>query len=98
MIKLGIFYIYITKYRMKRREKLDDLRRNKRRMLKRVKKRIYTKTGGVCSCCGLSFHIENLQIHHIVPVAANPKLIAKERNIKLMCERCHVELHKNNRI
>lgn len=94
MIKLGNIYIYITKYRMKKRGKKDDLRRNKREKLNRAKKRIYRKTGGVCSCCGFAFHIDELYIHHIVPVAENPKLITKESNLKLMCESCHVELHK----
>ena len=93
-IKLGTIYIYITKYRMKRRDKLDDKRRNKRGILNRAKKRIYKQTGGVCSCCGKTFPIDALNIHHIVPVAVNPKLIAKESNLKLMCDACHVELHR----
>ena len=93
-INLGIFYIYITKCRMKRRGKLDDLRRNKRKLLNRAKERIYKKGGGVYSGCGKTFPIDALRIHHIIPVAVNPKLIVKESNIKLMCEACHVEFHK----
>lgn len=97
-IKLGTIYIYITKYRMKRRDKLDKLRSNKRGQLNRTKKRIYQKTGGVCSCCGEIFPLDELKIHHVIPVAVNPKLIAKESNLKLMCEECHVEYHKNNKV
>lgn len=94
MIKIFGIYIYVSKYRLKRRDKLDDKRRNKRRILNRAKKRIYQKNGGVCSCCGKAFPIDELRIHHVVPVAVNPKLIAKESNLKLMCEACHVEFHK----
>lgn len=79
---------------MKRRDKLDDKRRNKRHILNRVKKRIYKKTGGICSCCGKTFPINSLKIHHVIPVAVNPKLMVKENNIKLVCEVCHVELHR----
>ena len=96
MIKIFGIYIYVSKYRLKRRDKLDDKRRNKRHILNRVKKRIYKKTGGVCSCCGETFPIDELKIHHVIPVAVKPKLIAKESNLKLMCEDCHVEFHKMN--
>ena len=98
MIKIFNIYIYVTKYRMKRRDKLDKLRSNKRGQLTPAKRRIYKKTGGVCSCCGKSFPIDLLNIHHIVPVSVNPRLIAKESNLKLMCEACHVELHKTNKV
>lgn len=79
---------------MKRRDKLDDKRRNKRHTLNRAKKRIYKKTGGICSCCGKTFPIDSLKIHHVIPVAVNPKLMVKESNLKLICEACHVELHR----
>ena len=98
MIKIFGVYIYVSKYRLKRRDKLDKLRSNKRGQLNRAKKRIYKKTGGVCSCCGETFPIDALSIHHIIPVAVNPKLIVKGSNLKLMCEDCHVEYHKNNRV
>lgn len=52
MIKIFGIYIYISRYRMKRRDKLDDKRRNNRRLLNRFKKRIYKKTGGVCASVG----------------------------------------------
>lgn len=98
MIKIFGIYIYISKHRMKRRDKLDDKRRNKRHILNRVKKRIYKKTGGICSCCGKTFPINSLKIHHVIPVAVNPKLMVKENNIKLMCEACHVELHRKKSV
>lgn len=94
MIKIFGLYIYVSKYRLKRRDKLDKLRSNKRGQLNRAKKRIYKKTGGVCSCCGETFPLDELKIHHVIPVAVKPKLIAKESNLKLMCEACHVELHR----
>lgn len=98
MIKIFGLYIYVSKYRLKRRDKLDDKRRNKRHTLNRAKKRIYQKTGGVCSCCGETFPIDALSIHHIIPVSVKPKLIVKENNLKLMCEACHVEFHKMNKV
>ena len=98
MIKIFGLYIYVSKYRLKRRDKLDKLRSNKRGQLNRAKKRIYKKTGGVCSCCGETFPIDALSIHHIIPVSVNPKKIAKESNLKLMCEACHVEIHKTNKV
>lgn len=94
-IKIFNVYIYISKYRMKRRGRLDDLRRNQRKKLNWMKKRIYRKTGGKCSCCGAIFSIDALRIHHVIPAAENPKLIAEKNNIKLMCEKCHIKLHKN---
>lgn len=98
MIKIFGVYIYVSKYRLKRRDKLDKLRSNKRGQLNRAKKRIYKKTGGVCSCCGETFPIDALSIHHIIPVSVKPRLIAKESNLQLMCEDCHVEYHKNNKV
>lgn len=81
---------------MKRRDKLDDKRRDKRGVLNRAKKRLYKKTGGVCACCGEIFPIDELRIHHIVPVAENPRLMVRENNLKLMCEACHIEFHKKS--
>ena len=90
-------YIYITRYRMKRRDKLDDVRRNNRGKINRANKRIYKNNGCVCSVCGNHFPLNKLQAHHIKSVSEYPRLIAKQSNILLVCDKCHLGIHTHRK-
>ena len=94
MIKIGHIYIYITRYRMKRCDKQDDVRRKRSRVLHGAKKRLYRLLDGKCCECGRPFPIEEMQIHHVKPVSQYPKLITRRSNLKLMCAECHQKEHK----
>ena len=52
---------------------------------KNVKKR-----DKVCKCCG---EYENLEVHHIFPVANYKDLAADENNMVTLCKSCHARYH-----
>ena len=95
-IELGFIRIYITRGRMKRRDKNDKTRRNNRRRINRVKPDIYERQAGRCFVCGQPFALVELHAHHIKPVSTHPKLVADPSNIRLVCKECHQLLHTNN--
>lgn len=93
MIKIGSLYIYVTRYRMKRRSARDDIYRNRRKKINRIKKRLYKDQNGECAHCGTRFPIEELEAHHIKPMAQFPRLVTRQSNIELLCHNCHLSLH-----
>ena len=92
-IKIGPFYLYLSTRRLKGRGKHDDLLRNKRKKLLRLKNRIYKMNGGLCECCGRPFFCEEMEVHHIVPVSENPRLITAFSNLQVVCPECHAKIH-----
>ncbi len=96
MIKIWKIYIYVTRYRMKRRDKQDNFRRNKRRALNRIRHRLYEAQKGVCRICGNPFPLSALEAHHVRGLSTRKTEYLKQRNIELLCHNCHVELHKKN--
>ena len=96
-ISLGFINIYITRHRMKRRGTLDNLRRNHRRELNRVKSRMYRSSKGRCFVCGCHFKEDELHIHHVLPVSEHPELITQESNLRLMCAECHALIHSGRK-
>lgn len=92
-IKIGPVRVYVTTYRMKRRNKRDDLYRNNRKKILRMKHQIWKRNGGRCEECGREFDEELLEVHHIVPVCERPDLICSQSNIHIVCPECHNRLH-----
>lgn len=89
----GFINVYVTTCRMKRRSKHDDLYRNRRKKLLRMKHKMWKQNGGRCEECGKQMDEEALEIHHIVPVSVRPELIASRSNLHLVCPECHAKLH-----
>lgn len=79
---------------MKRRGKNDDIYRNARKRLMRIKEQLVKERGCHCEICGKKIPIDALTIHHVVPVVESPSLMTRKRNIQLLCQKCHVELHR----
>ena len=90
---IGPVNIYVTTSRMKRRNKRDDLYRNNRKKILRMKHQIWKRNGGRCEECGREFDEELLEVHHIVPVCERPDLICAQSNIHIVCPECHNRLH-----
>ena len=92
-------HIYITRHLMRTRQLRD------RRWLSaecyhqskhyQLKKMMYEKTGGVCSCCGQYRSFKKLHLHHVLPWHVYPEYENEEWNMKMYCNECHKKLHHN---
>lgn len=51
--------------------------------------------GGVCLVCGKPFEYEQMELHHILPIARFPELGKTLLNGCMLCNRCHKEIHCN---
>lgn len=91
--KIGPIYFYITRYRMKRRGRNDDVSRNHRHKLLRLKHRRYKAHDGCCELCDKPFDEAQLEIHHVIPVCERPDLVVSKDNILIVCHQCHMFLH-----
>lgn len=59
----------------------------------RLKLQLIMERGFKCECCRRSGEDVLLEVHHITPVAVNPELSADLSNLKLLCKRCHKQIH-----
>ena len=57
----------------------------------RVKKR----HAGRCTHCGRKFDFDVMELHHVLPYARFQDLITDDRNMILLCHKCHKEVHCN---
>ncbi len=90
------FYITISNCRLKKRPKRDlEVTKKERERYKRIKKETLESNGGCCPVCGLPCRIDEIQIHHILPVHRFPELKDDKRNMTVMCWRCHKDIHRN---
>ena len=80
---------------MKRRGRRDDVYRNNRRKMLRIKHRRWKKNGGRCEECLQQFGENELEIHHVIPVSEHPELVASADNIRLLCHQCHLRQHRS---
>ena len=60
-----------------------------------LKKMMYEKTGGVCSCCGQYRSFKKLHLHHVLPWHVYPGSENEEWNMRMYCVECHKKLHHN---
>lgn len=88
--KIGHVYVYVSSRPMKRRCVNFTLTKKHRRQLMKLKSRMYD---GFCQECGRSFREDELEIHHIVPLSENPRLVVSQGNLQLVCPECHARLH-----
>lgn len=91
--KIGRVRIYVTTYRMKRRPKLDDARRNVRHRLLRKRAALYRRQAGRCGCCGGEFREDEMEVHHVLGVSVRPDLLCRKSNLVLLCPSCHRKEH-----
>ena len=61
--------------------------------MKALRKRIKEKQDMVCPMCGEVS--EQMEIHHVLPIARYPELYDDERNCVALCHYCHKEVHCN---
>lgn len=66
-----------------------------RGMLNKMKHKLYESTDGCCQVCGKKHDFKHLQLHHILPFARISQFATDERNVMLLCHRCHQEIHSN---
>lgn len=71
------------------------INRKERNNAKRIKKETLEANGGRCPVCGKECRTEEMEIHHILPVARFHELQKDERNMLVMCWRCHKDIHQN---
>ncbi|MFH7835179.1 MAG: HNH endonuclease [Candidatus Aenigmatarchaeota archaeon] len=80
--------IYFGTYCDECRKKVDKAKQD-RKKLPSLRNRVYEKNGGKCFFCSST---SNLHIHHIKPVYKGGA--TEEKNLILICEKCHRSLHK----
>ena len=68
----------------------------KRGPLNTMKHKLYGATNGCCQVCGEKHTFKHLQLHHILPFARMSQYATDERNVMLLCHRCHQEIHSNS--
>ena len=95
-LRIGRLYFYISNCRMKKRP-IRDLMYGGfvEDQLVVNKRKLYDRQGGCCPHCGQSFDYEQLELHHILPIARFPELGTSIRNGIMLCHQCHKEVHCN---
>ena len=90
------FYITFSNCRLKKRPKLDlEQTRRGRERSKMIKRETLEANGGHCPVCGMDCRLDEIEIHHILPVARFPELKDDRRNMTVLCWRCHKDVHQN---
>lgn len=92
-LRIGPIYFYVSTRRLKRRQKYDAVIRNQHKKLQRIKREKWMANDGRCEECGQRFRIEDMQLHHIVPLSKNPALAVSISKLQLVCPDCHNRLH-----
>ena len=81
--------IYITKSKLPPWKKsIDEIRRSPE--YSRWRDKVLNRYNHTCANCGAK---DNLEVHHIKPVAEYPDLILEVDNGKVLCESCHKKEH-----
>ena len=92
----NMFYITISNCRLKKRTKRDlGVNRKAREKAKRLKKATLEANNFRCPVCGRICRLEDMEIHHILPVGRFPELKDDKRNMTVLCWRCHKDIHGN---
>ena len=92
-MRIGPVYLYVNTRRLKGRYKHQDLLRKNHKKLQRIKREKWLENDGRCEECGNRFRIEEMELHHIVPLSKNPLLVTAISNLQLVCPECHARLH-----
>lgn len=93
---IGKLYFYVSNCRMKKRP-IRDLMCSGYAQDRCIenKHKLYEQQGGVCLVCGKPFEYEQMELHHILPIARFPELGKTLLNGCMLCNRCHKEIHCN---
>lgn len=94
---LGL-YIYISRDRLRRRQKRDEAmktKRERRRHCVEVKMPMIAKRGGRCELCGREVTWRDSEIHHVLPYHLYEEWRDDERNAMVVCKDCHRAVHRN---
>lgn len=89
--------VYITDKdcRVRKRQKRDvgmQTKKERKDNFLKHKWPIIQNRGGQCEICGSS---EHLNIHHILPYSRFPEYQNDERNMLVVCPKCHKGIHDN---
>ena len=58
-------------------------------------KHYYKLQNGCCPHCGQHFTFREMEVHHVLPWSRFPELRAMEKNMLVLCHKCHKEIHCN---
>lgn len=92
-MRIGPVYLYVSTRRLKGRYKHSDILRKNHKKLQRIKREKWKEGDGRCEECGKRFRIEEMELHHIVPLSKNAFLVTAISNLQLVCPECHARLH-----
>lgn len=96
LFKFFGLYFYISNCRLKKRPIRDLMYEGSTKDIHiQNKHKLYERQGGKCPHCGQPFEYEQLEFHHILPLARFPELGKSIRNGIMLCHHCHKEVHLN---
>lgn len=95
MLKVGKLRFYVTwDFRLKNSQS-RDCNINHLQLFK-VKQSVYEHNNHKCQMCGKEFKkISQAQAHHVLPWWRFRQFEFDERNLLLLCNDCHKEIHTN---
>jgi hypothetical protein len=95
-LRIGKLYFYVSNVRMKKRQVRDLTYTNHaQEHVVNNKAKLYERQEGVCPHCGQEFALEDMELHHVLPLSRFPELGQSIRNSIVLCRRCHKEVHCN---
>lgn len=89
-IHIGNWWVYLSNVRLRPRQDREIGKKANER--KKLKDRLINERGRKCEICG---YVGGVQMHHILPYSKFPQLVGNPDNIKLVCMKCHNEIHEN---
>ena len=48
-------------------------------------------------CCVCRKSSISVEVHHIIPLNERPDLLMEETNVKVICNECHIKIHKSTK-
>ena len=89
-LRLWGLYLYISTTRLRPRQNREIGKEATER--KRLKNQLIRERGQKCEICGF---VGGVQLHHVLPYSKFPQLAGNPDNVKLVCMKCHNEIHNN---
>ena len=96
-LKIGSWRLYFANCRLKKMNPSNAARRsgNVSTAITAYKNRHYRLNGGVCDVCGKKVHRDEIQLHHVLPMAEFPQYATNPDNLEMVCDECHHAIHLN---
>ena len=92
------WFITFSNCRVKKRYDSSNHTCNKKlnENIKGIKIKHYYKVHhGRCPMCGEEHTFREMEMHHVLPWARFPEVRSMEKNMLMLCHRCHKEVHMN---